>query len=94
MSIATLGSNLDSESKLCSEEPEWVLKSLLTTHHPPTHPPGSWIFFYSESMVGGSGRVLEGPGGLEGSSRVLEGPEGLGGFSRVLEGVGGSVRVQ
>ena len=34
--IATLGSNLDSESKLCSEEPEWVIKSLLTTHPPPT----------------------------------------------------------
>ena len=28
--IATLGSNLDFESKLCSEEPEWVIKSLLT----------------------------------------------------------------
>ena len=25
--IATLGSNLDSESKLSSEEPEWVIKS-------------------------------------------------------------------
>ena len=35
MSIATLGSNLDSESRLCSEEPEWDLKSLLT--NPPTH---------------------------------------------------------
>ena len=40
--IATLGSNLDSESKLCSEEPEWVLKSLLT--NPPAHPaPGFFL---------------------------------------------------
>ena len=42
--IATLGLNLDSKSKLCSEEPEWDLKSLLT--NPPTHLLGSWIFFW------------------------------------------------
>ena len=78
MSIATLSSNLDSESKLCSEEPEWVLKSLLT--NPPTR---LLDFFYSESMVGGSGRVLEGPGGLEGSSRVLEGLGGSRGSGRI-----------
>ena len=53
MLFATLGSTLDSESKLFSEEPEWVIKSLLTnppTTHPPTHPPGSspgsWIFYF------------------------------------------------
>ena len=28
--FSSLGSNLDSESKLCSEEPEWVLNSVLT----------------------------------------------------------------
>ena len=35
---ATLGSNLDSESKLGSEDPEWDLKSHLT-NYPPTQPP-------------------------------------------------------
>ena len=33
--IATLGSNLDSKSKLGSEEQEWVIKSHLT-NPPPT----------------------------------------------------------
>ena len=36
--FATLGSNLDFESKLGSEEPEWVINSVLT-HPPPTSSP-------------------------------------------------------
>ena len=56
--------------------------SKISFDHPPTHPaPG--FFFDSESMVGGSGRVLEGPGGLEGSSRVLEGLGGSRGSWRI-----------
>ena len=77
--IATLGSNLDSESKLSSEESEWVLKSLLT--NPPTRLLD--FFFYFESMVGGSGRVLEGLGGSGGSRRVWEGLGESGGSGRV-----------